>query len=134
MAGVNNNVLPTTVTPDPARSASAVLLTEQQQRAQQKTESLLRDLWQRKLPMVRDQIGSLRRAAATLETATLTEPLRAEAAVAAHKLAGSLGMFGYPEGTRCARALEALLDADEAVPASAFSELLQQLEAALAPR
>ncbi len=126
---------PSPAQPSPAPTHQAGTMpneTEQQRVARQRTEALLRDLWQRKRPMVRDQIQTLRRAAATLESATLTAPLRADAAVAAHKLAGSLGMFGYHEGTRCARELEAMLDADEAPSALTFGELLGQLVASLA--
>ncbi|CCG02699.1 response regulator [Blastococcus saxobsidens] len=40
----------------------------------------------------------------------LTEELRQQAAREAHKLAGSLGMFGLPEGSRVARELEHLFE------------------------
>lgn len=96
-----------------------------------RTEALLKDLWRRKLPMVRDHVGVLEQASQTLSCATLTTPLRNEAAMSAHKLAGSLGMFGYPEGTRCARELEHLLDGTAAPPAQAFAQLVQQLRETL---
>ena len=141
MGGVTHKASPASRlfrgTPSLAGSSAPVLSpeqTEQHRVAQQRTEALLRDLWRRKLPMVRDQIQLLRRATATLESATLTAPLRAEAAIAAHKLAGSLGMFGYHEGTRCAREIEALLDADQAPPAISFGRLLEQLEASLSSK
>lgn len=99
--------------------------------AKAKTEALLKDLWRRKLPMIREHLEILTQAAETIQTATLTAPLRREAAISAHKLAGSLGMFGYPEGTRLARDLEHLLDAQAQPPPETFAMLLRQLREAL---
>ncbi len=81
--------------------------------------------------MVREHLGVLGSALATLESATLTTPLRSEAAIAAHKLAGSLGMFGYHEGTRLARELEALLDAEQMPTVPVCAALLLQLTQSL---
>jgi len=74
------------------------------------TEKLLSSLWTRNLPVVRERLLLLDRAAETARSATLTSPLRRDAAITAHKLAGSLGMFGYSAGTEIARKLELLFD------------------------
>ena len=95
--------------------------------AKDKMDAMLRELWQRKLPMVREHLSLLQRASETLSQATLTAPLRNEAAISAHKLAGSLGMFGFPEGTRFAREIEHLLDSQGAPPAETFAALVRQL-------
>ena len=102
-----------------------------QDAAKVKTEAMLKELWQRKLPMVREHLLTLAAAAERVHSQSLTAPLRSEAAISAHKLAGSLGMFGYPEGTRIARELEHLLDAEEHPPADTFSSLLRQLQESL---
>ena len=73
-----------------------------QDAARAKTEAMLKELWRRKLPMVREHLDLLTQAAELIHSESLTAPLRSEAAISAHKLAGSLGMFGYPEGTRIA--------------------------------
>lgn len=99
--------------------------------AKAKTEALLRDLWRRKLPMVREHLNILEHASQTIAAATLTPPLRSEAAISAHKLAGSLGMFGYSEGTRLARELEHLLDAAGPPPPETFATLLRHLRESL---
>ena len=99
--------------------------------ARAKTEALLKELWRRKLPMVREHLTVLAQAVERVHSATLTIPLRSEAAISAHKLAGSLGMFGYPEGTRLAREMEHLLDAEGTPPADTFSSLLRQLRESL---
>jgi HPt (histidine-containing phosphotransfer) domain-containing protein len=74
------------------------------------TQKLLHTLWNRNLPMMRERVQLLERAAETARSADLTPPLRRDAATTAHKLAGSLGMFGYAQGTEIARQLEVLLD------------------------
>jgi HPt (histidine-containing phosphotransfer) domain-containing protein len=64
-------------------------------------------IWQRNLPQTRERIALLQRAATQLSNArTLDSDLHAEALSIAHKLAGSLGMFGYTAGTEHARAIE----------------------------
>ena len=117
-----------------APSAPRVLSPAQleiQATARQRTDALLRDLWKRKLPAVREQIRLLERVLHTIDNATLTAPLRQNAAMAAHKLAGSLGMFGYHDGTRIARDLESSLDSDQPLSRPIFAALLQQLTTSL---
>ena len=72
----------------------------------QRTAALLNDLWQRNLPLLEQRMAVLERATCS----PLTEELRAEASSVAHKLAGSLGMFGYRQGTEIARELELELE------------------------
>lgn len=91
------------------------------------TKKLLDSLWIRNLPMIKERLLVLDRAAETARSATLTLPLRRDAATTAHKLAGSVGMFGHTEGTLIARQLEILLDA----PAEPDSEQLSTLAAEL---
>jgi HPt (histidine-containing phosphotransfer) domain-containing protein len=67
-------------------------------------------VWQRSLPETRERIGLLQRAAAQLsESRSIDADLREEALTVAHKLAGSLGMFGFSASTEEARAIEAEL-------------------------
>ena len=94
-----------------------------------KTRGLLAKLWERNLPLVKDRLDLLDQAA---NTAPLPEILRMDARNVAHKLAGSLGMFGFAEGTRIARQLELALDVTE--PDSAQVALLaEQLRQQLFP-
>ncbi len=83
--------------------------------AASKTAALLKMMWEKNLPVLRERMGVLERAASASASGTLSEELRVEAAGVAHKLAGSLGMFGYPEGTRVARELEVALGGGETV-------------------
>ena len=89
------------------------------------TEKLIAALWRRNLPQTLDRLDLLDRAAST-------PALYAEAAAVAHKLAGSLGMFGFHEGTDLARQLEQLLEAPKPDPAT-LATLTAQLRRSLFP-
>jgi HPt (histidine-containing phosphotransfer) domain-containing protein len=80
------------------------------EQTQDKTVALLASLWVRNRPIVEQRLAILDRAASLAAGGTLVEEVREEAADTAHKLAGSLGMYGYDDGTRLARQLELLLD------------------------
>ena len=112
---------------DETRALSPAQLALQAE-ARQRTDALLRDLWKRRLPVVHEHLRTLEQA---LDASTLTASLRREAAMAAHKLAGSLGMFGYHDGTLLARELDALLDSDQPIAQPVFAGLLRQLIASL---
>jgi len=94
-----------------------------------KTRALLDDLWQRNLPVVEARLAVLDRAA---QADPLPEELRLDAISVAHKLAGSLGMFGFAEGTRISRQLELALDLPVADSAQ-LTQLAQQLREELFP-
>jgi HPt (histidine-containing phosphotransfer) domain-containing protein len=78
--------------------------------AEDKTAALLAKLWVKIQPIVQERFATLDKAAVAAGAGSLPEKLRTEAASTAHKLAGSLGMYGYNEGTRVARELELLLE------------------------
>ena len=81
--------------------------------------------------MIRDRLALLERAAELAAEGHLSPALREDAAMTAHKLAGSLGMFGYGEGTRIARSLEQLLDAPQCSSSPALNRLVGDLRTAL---
>jgi HPt (histidine-containing phosphotransfer) domain-containing protein len=74
-----------------------------------KIEALLAGLWQRQLPLLHERLDLLDRTAAEAATGSLSEASRTEALSIAHKLSGSLGMFGHHQGTDTARAIEQIL-------------------------
>ena len=78
--------------------------------AEQKTASLLTAMWLRIRPIVEERMVALDGAADAVAAGSLSEELRKEAHGSAHKLAGSLGMYGFDEGTRIAQQLEVLLE------------------------
>jgi HPt (histidine-containing phosphotransfer) domain-containing protein len=96
------------------------------------TLRMLAKLWEKTKPTVMERVELLERAAAALATGSLDEAQRHAAVGAAHKLAGTLGMFGYPEGTDAARAIEELLEGELASDAGArMGKLSAELRAAL---
>ena len=74
------------------------------------TSNLLASLWLRNRPLIEERLSQLDRAAMAAASGDLSVEMREEAADTAHKLAGSLGMYGYDQGTRLARQIELLLD------------------------
>ena len=98
-----------------------------------KTASLLAALWLRNLPLVEERLALLDRATAAIADGRLTEELREEASHTAHKLAGSLGMYGYDEGTRIAREIEVLLAAEATPDAARLGDMVGELRRAVFP-
>jgi HPt (histidine-containing phosphotransfer) domain-containing protein len=95
----------------------------------EKTRVLLADLWRRNRPVIEERLAILDCAAAA---DPLPADLRAAALDVAHKLSGSLGMFGFDHGTIIARELEQLLCASE-VDTLRLAELTKQLRKMLLP-
>ncbi|MFL5540388.1 MAG: response regulator [Longimicrobiaceae bacterium] len=66
----------------------------------------LGELWPRARATMLDRVAVLEQAARAASDGRLVGALRQRAADEAHRLAGALGTFGVPEGTRLARELE----------------------------
>ena len=101
--------------------------------AADKAAALLAKLWVKVQPIVEERFVVLDRAAAAAGQGSLSDDLRIEARNTAHKLAGSLGMYGFDEGTRVARRLEQMLDAGAPDPAR-LSALVIELRASVDPK
>lgn len=97
--------------------------------ASQKTRALLADLWRRNRPVIEERLRILACAAAENP---LTDDLHAAALDVSHKLSGSLGMFGFDQGTILARELEQLLGKPHP-DASRLGEIATQLREMLLP-
>ena len=85
------------------------------------------DIWQRNLPQTLERLDVLDLAASS---DPLPEDLREQATSIAHKLAGSLGMFGFKEGTRLGRTFEQNLESgtpDRNLLSALSTELRQTL-------
>jgi HPt (histidine-containing phosphotransfer) domain-containing protein len=96
-----------------------------------KIEALLATLWQRQLPLLHERLDVLDRTATEASTGTLSEISRTDALSIAHKLAGSLGMFGYHQGTEIARAMELILREPTPNTLPTLASLVRDLRAAL---
>ena len=92
---------------------------------------LLSRVWQQSLPLIRERVISLERAAHDAANETLSAGARTEASDLAHKLAGSLGMFGYPRGTEISREIEHMLEDHGEIDTARFVALAAELRTVL---
>ncbi len=68
-------------------------------------------VWVRQLPQTRERLAYLAKAAREFsESRSMTPEVQAEVVSLAHKLAGSMGMFGYTAATEHARLVEQTAD------------------------
>ncbi|MDJ1185189.1 response regulator [Roseofilum casamattae] len=79
---------------------------------QQETQAAIAQIWESFQGTIRERLQILDGAIAALEQNSLSEEQREEGRSVAHKLVGSLGMFGFPQGSQMARAMEDLLVSD----------------------
>jgi hypothetical protein len=92
---------------------------------------LISALWERSVPLISDRLNGLDIACEAAVLGRLSPIMRRGAMDTAHKLAGSLGMFGYPRGTELAREIEQLLEYDGVVDAGLLRELVVELRGCL---
>ena len=92
---------------------------------------LISALWERSVPLITERLNGLDIACEAAVLGRLSPIMRRGATDTAHKLAGSLGMFGYPRGTEIAREIEQLLESDGVVDAGLLRELVVELRGCL---
>lgn len=92
---------------------------------------LISALWERSVPLITDRLNGLDIACEAANLGRLSPIMRRGAMDTAHKLAGSLGMFGYPRGTELAREIEQMLEYDGIVDAGLLRELVVELRGCL---
>lgn len=80
--------------------------------AAERISSALDALWPRAQATMFERVGVLEQAARAAAAGQLADALRQQATQEAHRLAGALGTFGLPEGTRIARELETRYGSD----------------------
>jgi len=98
-----------------------------------KVDDLIAGLWKKGLPSLRERLDLLDRAAAEASAGAIAEATRAEAHSIAHKLAGNLGMFGYPQGSEVASKIEHICKAPTPEGLASLAALAKQLRKSLAP-
>lgn len=92
---------------------------------------LISALWERSVPLITDRLNGLDIACEAANLGRLSPIMRRGAMDTAHKLAGSLGMFGYPRGTELAREIEQMLEYEGVVDAGLLRELVVELRTCL---
>jgi DNA-binding response OmpR family regulator len=101
----------TSSAPSAALTTKASTVTEQPQTngkssIQQQTKAALAEVWQKSRKQNNDRLAVLKQASRALLENALTNRLQQQAQLAAHKLAGALGVFGFIEGSRLAADIE----------------------------
>jgi HPt (histidine-containing phosphotransfer) domain-containing protein len=97
----------------------------------------LAELWRKSLPTTLERVAALRSACETLGRNPADAEARSAGREAAHKLSGSLGVFGLPRGTEVAAAMEEVLRSAEPLTPEAVELLARQtrkLEAVIASK
>jgi HPt (histidine-containing phosphotransfer) domain-containing protein len=94
----SQNNSPSTPGPEPAPQGQA------------KVPSSAARVWAQFRDLIFERMATVEAAATGIKRGALTPDVRQKAVLEAHRLAGSLGMFGLAEGTRLAREIEHLLD------------------------
>jgi diguanylate cyclase (GGDEF)-like protein len=95
----------------PLEAASTPSESEIGKQTQQQTLFAIAGVWHQFKERVSQQVTSLERAIIALLQEKLTDELRATAEYEAHTLAGSLGTFGLSEGSRLAKKIERIFQA-----------------------
>ena len=95
-------------------------------------EGLLTQLWQKNLPTIRERLDLLDQFGSAAVSGSLEEHTRLEALSIAHKLAGSLGMFGYQQGTEVASKMERILRSPTPETLGTLRDLAADLRKSLA--
>jgi HPt (histidine-containing phosphotransfer) domain-containing protein len=95
-------------------------------------DTVLASLWQKNLPTLRERLDLIDRTASIAASGTIPEAPRLEAYNIAHKLTGSLGMFGYQQGTEIARKIEHILKDPTPKQLTTLPELAKDLRSSLA--
>jgi diguanylate cyclase (GGDEF)-like protein len=99
------------------------------ERTTQQTLFALAGIWERYKERISEQIAVLDQAAAALLKKTLGAQLRQQAYQEAHTLAGSLGTFGFTEGSLLARKIERLFQAGKSLDKNEAIRLRELVEA-----
>ncbi|MBD2663006.1 two component transcriptional regulator, winged helix family [Richelia sinica FACHB-800] len=95
-------------------------------------ENSLAEVWEQTKHLSIERFHSLEQAMSALKSGTFDAALHEQALQNAHKLAGSLGMFGFDQGSNLARQMENLLESGfesrSHLTPSAQQQFAQQLE------
>jgi HPt (histidine-containing phosphotransfer) domain-containing protein len=104
----------------------------QAENTQAQIDTVLAQLWQKNLPILRERLDLLDQFSSAAASGSLEEPSRIEALNIAHKLAGSLGMYGYQQGTEVASKMERILKSPTPETLLTLQSLATDLRASLA--
>lgn len=94
-------------------------------------QNALAGLWEKARPAMLQRLAVLESAGVAILHKALSPEAREEARREAHKLAGSLGTYGFADGTRAARIMEEMLETPGELDALRFSDAVMDLDRVL---
>jgi HPt (histidine-containing phosphotransfer) domain-containing protein len=97
----------------------------------ERTRQAIRGVWQVNRPVYLARVERMEAAAEAARAGTLELAQRREAEDDAHKVAGAVGTFGFPEASRLAKAFERELAGEEPVDGDRLQALAAELRRAL---
>jgi len=117
--------------PERAPAKSSLFSTDaDRQQAENMVIESVNNMWQRSKESFTSQVVLFEQVIAALMTDTLSRQIQDTAKLEAHKMAGSLGSFGFNEGSRLAHEIEELLESEaieqQATQLQQLVSLLQQ--------
>ena len=98
------------------------------------TPEFLAGFWEQFKDTILERLAAVEEAAEAVRHGSLGDDVRRRAEVAAHRLAGSLGTIGFPDGSRIALEIEGLLREGTLLvgpPASRLSDMTVALRQTL---
>ncbi|MGI0493328.1 response regulator [Alkalinema pantanalense CENA528] len=96
-----------------------------------KAQAAVQKIWQRSQPRIQEQMLTIQQAIVALDQEKITDEVLNDAIQNAHTLAGSLGMFGLPEGSTLGQKIETLLKQYQHNPKPTHTKTLHPLFKAL---
>jgi DNA-binding response OmpR family regulator len=94
----------------PAKTATT--LSKGRKKNKAKHQVAVAEAWENFQQVAEKRLAILNEAVVALEQKQLNEEIQQQARATAHKLAGSLGSFGFPKGSKIAREIEQLLEVE----------------------
>ena len=94
---------------------------------ERRLRAALKRVWLEDQPVFRERLALLDCAVEALQAHCLDKQRQEQAMAAAHKLSGSLGMFGLAEASECAAQIEIMFGQSELAPGGELPELVLHL-------
>jgi HPt (histidine-containing phosphotransfer) domain-containing protein len=98
---------------------------------QERLRAGLAAIWLKGLPHVRSQLDTLERLSEAVVAGRLEQDMRAAGEREAHRLAGSVGSFGFHEASSKARELELMLQSGKALDGDRITAITAALRSML---
>ncbi|MGA7936506.1 MAG: response regulator [Kovacikia sp.] len=92
-------------------------------------DAVMLELWERFRESFSTQLDLLDQVVGALQDGNMTADLQQQAKQTVHKLVGSLGVYGFPQGSVLARQIEDLLHPDLTLAAAEIQQMAQWVEA-----